>query len=89
MSKQDENKEVKKTDKRIPPKIKDKPDTTPEPKVVKPYVHIDTFLQTATTVFNVSGVEAEGFKARMEGQHYQRDEQIFLKELKKYLKIKS
>jgi len=55
---------------------------------VKPYVHIDTFLQTARQMFDMSNMQAAGFKARMRGRHYQTDEQVFLNELKQYLDLK-
>jgi len=66
-----------------PKKAKDK-----KPKPIKPYVHIDTFLQTAIEVFDISNVQAQGFKAKMRGNHYQRDEKVFVEELKKYLNLK-
>lgn len=55
------------------------------PKPLKPYIHIDTFLNTAIPLFKLSRGQAAGFKSRMNGRHYQRDEQVFVKELKKYL----
>lgn len=61
---------------------------TPQPAPIKPYVHIDTFLQTAIPLFNLSKPQAAGFKALMNGRHYQRDEQVFVDELKKHLNIK-
>lgn len=54
----------------------------------KPYIHIDTFLQTAIPLLGVSRIQAAGFKARMNGRHYQTDEQVFLTELKQYLNLK-
>jgi hypothetical protein len=54
----------------------------------KPYVHIDTFLNTAIPLYNLTKVQAAGFKAKMQGQHYQRDEQVFLKALKEHLDLK-
>jgi hypothetical protein len=54
----------------------------------KPYVYIDTFLNTAIPLYNLSKVQAAGFKAKMQGQHYQRDEQVFLKALKEHLDLK-
>jgi hypothetical protein len=54
----------------------------------KSYVHIDTFLQSAVPMFGLSNIQAAGFKARMNGRHYQHDEQDFLQELKQYLKLK-
>jgi hypothetical protein len=54
----------------------------------KPYIHIDTFLKTAIPLYGLTKVQAAGFKARMHGQHYQRDEQVFLEELKKHLNLK-
>jgi reverse gyrase len=53
----------------------------------KPYVHIDTFLQTAVPLYGLSGVQAAGFKAKMNGQHYQRDEKVFVKALKEHFNI--
>lgn len=57
-------------------------------KPIKPYVHIDTFLQTAVQMYELSNVQAQGFKSRMNGRHYQRDEKVFINELKKYLNLK-
>jgi hypothetical protein len=54
----------------------------------KPYIHIDTFLQTAIPMYNLSGVQAAGFKAKMNGKHYQRDEKVFIKALKEHFNIK-
>lgn len=54
----------------------------------KPYVHIDTFLGTAIPFFGLTKVQAQGFKARMNGKHYQTDEQVFVRELKAYLNLK-
>lgn len=59
-----------------------------KPAPLKPYIHIDTFLQTAVPLFSLSNVQAQGFKARMNGRHYQRDEQVFVDELKSYLNLK-
>lgn len=59
-----------------------------KPTPIKPYVHIDTFLQTAIPYYGLSQMQAQGFKARMNGKHYQRDEQIFVEELKAYLNLK-
>jgi outer membrane biosynthesis protein TonB len=74
------------------PKEEEKPKTTkakaPKKKPLKPYVHIDTFLQTAMPFFGLSSVQAQGFKSRMNGKHYQRDEQVFVTELRKYLNLK-
>ncbi|AYJ75940.1 hypothetical protein Goe20_00750 [Bacillus phage vB_BsuM-Goe20] len=63
-------------------------DTKAASKPLKPYVHIDTFLKTAIPMFGMSRVQAAGFKAKMIGKQYQRDEQIFVDELKAYLNIK-
>jgi len=52
---------------------------------IKPYVHVDTFLQTAVPMFGMSSMQAAGFKALMNGRHYQTDETVFLNELKQYL----
>lgn len=89
-----EKKNKNKKNKPNVPKVEDKP-TKEEPKKApkktakkKPYVHIDTFLQSAKGYFGVTNVQAQGFKSRMNGEHYQRDEQIFIDELKKYLNIK-
>lgn len=60
----------------------------PKPEPLKPYVHIDTFLQTAVPLFELNSMQATGFKARMNGRHYQRDEQVFVDELKQYLNLK-
>lgn len=61
------------------------PDKPAQP---KPYVHIDTFLQTAVPLFGLSNMQANGFKSRMNGRHYQYDEQVFVDELKSYLNLK-
>lgn len=53
----------------------------------KSYIHVDTFLKTAVPLFNLSNVQAAGFKAKMQGKLYQHDEQVFLDELKKHLNI--
>lgn len=53
-----------------------------------PYVHIDTFLQTAKHLYGLSDMQLAGFRAKMNGQHYQRDELIFLAELKKHFNLK-
>lgn len=59
-----------------------------EPVEIKPYVHIDTFLQTAVPLFGLNRIQAAGFKAKMNGRHYQSDEQVFIQELKKHLNLK-
>lgn len=53
----------------------------------KPYIHIDTFLQTAIQLYGLSRVQVAGFKAHMEGKHYQQDEMVFVKELKAYFNL--
>ena len=53
----------------------------------KPYIHIDTFLQTAAPMYDLSNVQAAGFKAKMRGRHYQNDEQVFMEEFKKHFNI--
>lgn len=55
---------------------------------VKPYVHIDTFLQTAVQLYDINNMQKAGFKALMNGRHYQTDEMVFLNELKQYLGLK-
>ncbi|AEW47222.1 hypothetical protein BCP78_0215 [Bacillus phage BCP78] len=55
---------------------------------VKPYVHIDTFLQTAVQLYDINNMQKAGFKALMNGRHYQTDEMVFLNELKQYLDLK-
>ncbi|UJH95565.1 hypothetical protein [Bacillus phage vB_BtM_BMBsp2] len=54
---------------------------------IKPYVHVDTFLQTAVPMFGMSNMQAAGFRVIMEGRMYQTDENVFLDELKKYLDL--
>lgn len=49
------------------------------------YAHIDTFLDTARVMFDMSGGQAEGFKAYMNGNTYQFSERDFLPHLEKYL----
>ncbi len=78
---------VKKEVKKQPP-VKKKEEPKKKPKVLKPYIHIDIFLQTAIPFYGLSSMQANGFKNRMNGKHYQRDEQVFVDELKKYLNIK-
>lgn len=78
------------SDSKVEPK-REKAKATPknkQQKPFKPYVHIDTFLQTAIPYFGLSNVQAAGFKAHMNGRHYLQDEQIFVEELKKYLNLK-
>lgn len=58
-----------------------------EPEPVKPYINIDTFLQTAMVTYDMSRMQVVGFKVYMAGRHYQYDEQVFVDELKKYLEI--
>ena len=62
-----------------------KAENTPLP---QPYTHINTFLQTAVPLYNLSNVQAAGFKAKMQGKHYQRDEKVFIDALKKHFNIK-
>lgn len=62
-------------------------DNKKETKKRKPYVHIDVYLQTAIPYFGLNNIQAAGFKSKMNGRHYQRDEEVFNKELKKYLNI--
>lgn len=85
-----ESKYKRKTEQEEPkqeePKQEEPEQKKPEP--IKPYVHIDTFLQTALPYYGLSRMQAQGFKARMQGKHYQRDEQIFVEELKAYLNLK-
>lgn len=75
------------SDKQVKPKRKANPKKKQQ-KPIKPYVHIDTFLQTAIPYYELSNVQAAGFKAHMNGRHYLQDEQIFVEELKKYLNLK-
>lgn len=49
------------------------------------YIHIDTFIDTAKTVFELSEGQCEGFKALMAGKHYQFSERDFLPYLEEYL----
>lgn len=84
----EEKKKKVTTDKEKTTTKKKKPVPKKEPKVIKPYVHIDTFLQTAIPLFGLTNIQAQGFKSRMNGRHYQRDEQVFVEELKKYLNLK-
>jgi hypothetical protein len=69
------------------PKPKAKPKAKKKEKI-KPYVHIDTFLLTAVPLYSLTRVQAQGFKALMNGSHYQRDEKVFLNKLKTYLNLK-
>lgn len=57
-----------------------------EPKeVVLPYVHVDTFLDTARVIYGMDNMQVEGFKAYMEGNQYQKGEKAFLPYLNEYL----
>lgn len=49
------------------------------------YVHIDTFLSTARTLFNLPESQVAGFKAYMSGKSYLYDERDFIPYLEKYL----
>lgn len=51
------------------------------------YVHIDTFLETAKVVYSMNGMQVSGFKAFMQGNHYQLGDNAFVPHLKKYLGI--
>lgn len=75
-----------KQDKAIKQKQTNKP--TKEKKKRKPYIHIDTFLQTAKVMYDMTNVQVAGFKGRMNGRHYQRGEEVFTIELEKYLNKK-
>lgn len=70
------------------PKKEVESSTKATPGKSRPYIHIDTFLKTAVPLFKMNKMQAQGFKARMRGRHYQKDEQVFLQELKEYLNIK-
>lgn len=70
------------------PKKEVESSTKADPVKHRPYIHIDTFLKTAVPLFKMNKMQAQGFKARMNGRHYQKDEQVFLQELKDYLNIK-
>lgn len=70
-----------------PPKKEPKKEEKPKKKKRKSYVHIDVFLQTADKVYGVNSIQKAGFKSMMRGKHYQKDEEVFEKELKKYLNI--
>lgn len=59
-----------------------------KPEPPKPYIHIDTFLRTATPMFHLNNMQVAGFKARMRGRHYQFDQEVFIQELKQYLNLK-
>lgn len=62
-----------------------KPEVNPVP---VSYTHIDEFLATAAPFFKMNRMQSRGFKMRMNGRHYQSDEQVFIKELKEYLNLK-
>jgi len=72
-------------EKNKPKQAPKKAENTPLP---KSYTHIDTFLQTAVPLYNLSNVQAAGFKAKMQGKHYQRDEKVFIDALKEHFNIK-
>lgn len=65
----------------------EKPKEEPKKTLPKSYVHIDTFMQTAIPMYNLSRVQAAGFKAKMQGQHYQRDQKVFIDALKEHFNI--
>jgi len=44
-------------------------------------------MQTAIPMYNLSRVQAAGFKAKMQGQHYQRDQKVFIDALKEHFNI--
>lgn len=51
------------------------------------YVHIDTFLETARILYAMNEVQVQGFRAYMNGNHYQKGDEAFVPHLKKYLGI--
>lgn len=53
----------------------------------KQYVHIDTFLETAKVIYSMNSIQVSGFKAFMQGNHYQLGDNAFVPHLKKYLGI--
>lgn len=50
----------------------------------KGYVHIDTFLDYAKLVYNLSPYQVAGFKAFMSGKEYQLDDRDFIPFLMEY-----
>lgn len=51
----------------------------------QPYVHIDTFLETARVLYEMNEMQVQGFKSFMSGKHYQKGDEAFIPPLKKYL----
>ncbi len=49
------------------------------------YVSIDTFLETAITLYGLSRVQIAGFKGYMRGKFYQKKDKDFVPYLNKYL----
>lgn len=48
------------------------------------YIHIDTFIDIAKVMFGLKPGQAEGFKAYMNGKHYQYKDEDFLPYLEEY-----
>ncbi|AMO26020.1 hypothetical protein Blue_198 [Bacillus phage Deep Blue] len=70
---------------KVEKEIKEEVKQATEVEPIKPYVHVDTFLQTAVPMYGMNNMQAAGFKAIMNGRQYQTDEKVFLDELKQYL----
>ncbi|UXQ88933.1 hypothetical protein Thu_90 [Bacillus phage Thurquoise] len=72
---------------KVEKEIKEEVKQATEVEPIKPYVHVDTFLQTAVPMFGMNSMQAAGFKVIMSGRQYQTDETVFLDELKQYLEL--
>lgn len=68
-------------------KAKQAPKKVVSPPAPVSYTHIDTFMQTAAPMYNLSSVQVAGFKAKMQGKHYQRDQKVFIDALKEHFNI--
>lgn len=67
-------------------KAKQTKEQTVEAKTLQ-YVHIDTFLETARVLYSMNDVQVQGFRAYMQGSHYQKGDVAFVPYLEKYLGI--
>ncbi len=58
-----------------------------ETSIVNDYVHVDEFLQAVAPRYKLTSVHVAGFKAYMQGSHYQRTDADFVEHLHTYLGI--
>lgn len=67
---------------------KTKKEDTKEPKVeasTTGLVHVDTFLETARVLYDLTNLQVAGFKGYMQGNFYQVEDKDFIPYLEKYL----